>query len=166
MLLPLQGFLEAVSQHPSMGYFFFHFHKNPNTVPSNFDTFQAKKSELPGKQTNKKSIFSSAHFIRFPSSSFGFFVGCSFTRVPEPILSSKSMLCYITCLGHILRDTMKTNSGERKGDRKDIVIVLLCHRVYLIVIKKLEPDPGCVCASPLHSLLNIVINPQNRFRVN
>ena len=55
--------------------------------------------------------------------------------------------------------------GERER-KEDIVIVLLCHPVYLIVIKKLEPDPGCVCASPLRSLLNIVINPQNRFRVN
>lgn len=67
---------------------------------------------------------------------------------------------------------MKTNlldtveRGESKENRQYIVIVLLCYQVHLIVIKKLESDPGCVCASPHRSLLNIVINPQNRFRVN
>lgn len=68
--------------------------------------------------------------------------------------------------------TMKTNlldtleRGERREDGNDIVIVLLCYQVHLIVIKKLESDPRCVCASPHRSLLNIVINPPNRFRVN
>lgn len=86
----------------------------------------------------------------------------------NPKLSSINQYFY---LGHILRDaavTMTTNlldSGQGR-ERKNIVIVLLCYQVYLIVIKKLEPDPGCVCASPRLSLLNIVINPQNRFRVN
>lgn len=153
---------------------FFHLVKNPSIVPRTLTLFQAiPKSELPGKQTNKKSIFSTAHFICFLSAhSFGFFIGCSCTHVPNvptnPKLPPVNQCFALTCLEHILTDkvvTMKTKSLDavEEGKRKeDIVIVLLCHPV----IKKLEPDPGCVCASPLRSLLNIVINPQNRFRVN
>lgn len=82
--------------------------------PRNFDTFQARpESELPGKQTNKKSIFSIAHFIRFPSSSPHTLLASAlpvlFTHVPNiptsPQLSPVNQCIAITCLGHILRDT-------------------------------------------------------------
>lgn len=120
VLLPLQGFLQAVSNIN------IHFFSSSSTspfftwqsatqgsqhCPQNFDTFQARpESELPGKQANKKSIFSTVHFICFPSSSPHTLLASSLPalllacQILQPILLSPINQHFaITCLGHAER---------------------------------------------------------------
>lgn len=110
-LLPLQGFWQAVSHINIHGLLYSfstsstcHIHladcDTSQRCPQNFNTFKARpKSKLPGEQANERSIFSTAHFIHFPSSSphtLGFFIACSFTLMPNslrsPNLPSKPVL--------------------------------------------------------------------------
>lgn len=129
VLLPLQSFLQANINICGLLYFLstssasssFHLVKNPCIVPRTLTLFQARpKSELPGKQTNKESIFSTALFICFllySAHSFGFLIAYSFTYVPNIPNNLKlppvNQCFTLTCLEHVLTDkevTKKTNS--------------------------------------------------------
>lgn len=121
-------------------HLFFHFpfslgrleHKDPNNCPQKFDTFQVRpKSELPGKQANKKSIFSAAHFIRFPSSSPHTLLASSSPVLFAPLpkysnqsgtLSNKSMLRYNLSWTHPERrgsDNEDKFIGRRRRGEKE-----------------------------------------------
>lgn len=101
VLLPLQGFWQAVSDVNIHGLLYFFSTSSPSHIhladcdtsqhcPQNFNTFKARpKSKLTGKQATKRSIFSTAHFTL---SEFLLLVSsaCSFTSMSN-ILSSRNL---------------------------------------------------------------------------